>query len=975
MSDDVRPSPAPPSPAASSGAALLTVGYGKRSGAEFLALLREHGVEFLLDVRSAPCSKFKPEFNKEPLAAALRAAGIRYVFMGDALGGRPGAPECLTDGEVDYAKVRQQPFFQAGLARLRKAYEQGRRVALMCGEERPEQCHRSRLIGAALDALGLPVRHVDENGRLLTQTQVMDRLTGGQLALPVGAEEIAAAPPDAEPEPGAWATAIPAAEFRAGPGESPASATPPAVSAAEESSAGPPPEPVDPARARVVLKQTFGFSGFLPLQAEVIERLLARRDTLVVMPTGGGKSLCYQLPALLFDGLTVVVSPLIALMQDQVRQLHELGVPAAFLNSSLARAEYGAIARQVRRGEARILYVAPETLLRPDTLELLAHGRLACFAVDEAHCISEWGHDFRPEYRELQAVRRRFPRAVCVALTATATRRVREDIRRLLDIPEEGEFVASFNRANLSLAVLPRRDGLGQVLAFLEAHRQQAGIIYCATRKQVDRLAAELQERQWPALPYHAGLDPETRRRNQEQFVRADDAVMVATIAFGMGINKSNVRFVLHFNLPKDLESYYQEIGRAGRDGLPADCLLLHSRRDAITIRRFIDEGAASEAAGRQARLEAMIRYAETTQCRRVPLLAYFGETHPGRCEHCDNCRSEAAPVETTDVTEAAQKFLSCVRRTGERFGAAHLIDVLRGSRSQRVLDRGHDRLSTYGIGKDLSATAWRELARQFIEQGLLEQDLQHGGLRLTEKAWEVFRGAPVRARVPTEAAPTPSRRAAALPGHDAELFARLRQLRRELADAANLPPYIIFTDRALVEMAARYPRTEAQFLEINGVGQAKLAHYGETFLRAIREYCEPRGLAPRGAEPPAPAPPPPSERTVWRTGEKRRQEMVGEQLAAGRTVTEIATELGIKPATVLKHLGAWLAEGHTLDPAPLWRSSPLPVTERHRVLAAFAELGAERLAPVREALGGRVSYDDLHLLRCYWLAGGTGEE
>ena len=330
------------------------------------------------------------------------------------------------------------------------------------------------------------------------------------------------------------------------------------------------------------------------------------------MPTGGGKSLCYQLPALLLDGLTVVVSPLIALMQDQVSQLHQLGVPAAFLNSTVQLHEYICTTNRVRRGDVRLLYVAPETLLRPETLLLLEQSRLACLAVDEAHCISEWGHDFRPEYRQFQEVRGRFPQAVCLALTATATTRVREDIRRLLSIGADGEFVASFDRRNLFLAAEPRRDGLAQTLAFLEKHRGQAGIIYCGTRRQVDELTAALNDNGWPALPYHAGLDDEVRRQNQERFIRDDVPLMVATIAFGLGINKSNVRFVVHYHLPKDLESYYQEIGRAGRDGLPADCLLLHSRADAVTTRRFIDEGAASERPGRQARLDAMMRYAET---------------------------------------------------------------------------------------------------------------------------------------------------------------------------------------------------------------------------------------------------------------------------------------------------------------------------------------------------------------------------
>jgi len=728
--------------------------------------------------------------------------------------------------------------------------------------------------------------------------------------------------------------------------ESTVSASPDAVAPSND-------RPVDVARVRKVLKQTFGFAQFLPLQEQVVERLLARQDTLVIMPTGGGKSLCYQLPALLFDGLTVVVSPLIALMQDQVRQMQEVGVPAAFLNSTLSNHEYLAITRQVREGGIKMLYVAPETLLRPETLLLLERSRLVCFAVDEAHCISEWGHDFRPEYRQLQAVRERFPRAACVALTATATPRVREDIRRLLGIPAAGEFIASFDRANLSLAVVPRRDGLGQVLAFLEEHRGQSGIIYCSTRKQVDQLANELAARDWPALAYHAGMENEARRNNQEQFVRGDNTLMVATVAFGMGINKSNVRFVLHYNLPKDVESYYQEIGRSGRDGLPADCLLLHSRRDAVTNRRFIEEGAASEAPGRQARLDAMIRYAETAGCRRGPLLSYFGESHDGRCGNCDNCVEPKEKVERTDVTEAAQKFLSCVKRTGEIFGAGHVIDVLRGSQSERVLQRGHDRLSTYGVGKELSKEAWRDLAQQFIEQGLLEQDLQHGSLRLTSKAWAALKGEPVFARLQpmvTKAATT----RADLPPHDTELFEALRRLRRELADAARLPAYIIFSDRTLVEMAALRPTTEAQLLNVSGVGQSKLEHYGAAFLSAIRDHGQSHPT-PNSTGSPA---------TSWLTGEQRRHEVVGKLFAAGKSLEDIAGQFGIKRGTVLKHLTTWHQAGNPLDAIRLLQASRVAEADRQRVFALFDELGCDRLGPVHEALGGSVAYDELHLLR-----------
>ncbi len=770
---------------------------------------------------------------------------------------------------------------------------------------------------------------------------------------------------------------------------SPVHAPKSATSRPKPEQAGVPATQRDLARARQILKQTFGFKQFLPLQAEIITRVLDRCDTLVVLPTGGGKSLCYQLPALLLDGLTVVVSPLIALMQDQVTQLHQIGVQAAFLNSTVEIHAYTTTTKRVRSGEVRLLYVAPETLLRPETLVLLEQSRLACFAVDEAHCISEWGHDFRPEYRQLHQVRRRFPQAVCVALTATATPRVREDIRRLLGIPAVGEFVASFNRPNLFLAVRPRRDGLGQTLAFLERHRGQSGIIYCTAKKTVDRLAAELTARGWAALPYHAGLDNETRRRNQDAFIRDDATIIVATVAFGLGINKSNVRFVLHYNLPRDIESYYQEIGRSGRDGLPAECLLLHSRADAVTIRRFIDEGAASERAGRQARLDAMIRYAETAECRRVPLLAYFGETlsaghaqpcppaptrsvtpadkavrapvggaHP-QCGQCDNCRTGKQPVEVVDVTQAARGFLECVQRTGECFGPSHIIDVLRGSRSERVLARRHDRLGIYGRGREFSKEEWRELVDEFMEQGLVQQDLQFGGLQLGVKARQVLCGDKVFVRRQHAAAMVAVHEGAGAE-HDPELFECLRRKRRELADSAGVPAYFIFSDRTLVEMATHLPRRREQLLAINGMGEVKLANYGDTFLQLINDYCTSHGRAesPAGGQDAA-------EETTWLTV-KRRFEEVGEAFAAGQSIDDLAERFAVKHETILQNLQRWHAAGHHMDADRLLLCSRLPAQERDRVLAQFRKLGHQQLSPVYNALGGRVAYDELHLLRLY---------
>ncbi len=603
--------------------------------------------------------------------------------------------------------------------------------------------------------------------------------------------------------------------------------------------------------ARHLLKQIFGFADFLPRQAEVIRHVLQGRDALAVMPTGGGKSLCYQLPALVFDGLTVVISPLIALMQDQVNQLHLLDVPAAFLNCTLTHRDWIAAADRARAGHLKLLYVAPETLLRPETLRLLEDSRLACLAVDEAHCISEWGHDFRPEYRQLRQVRRRFPSAVCLALTATATPRVREDIRQLLEIDRSGEFIGSFNRPNLFLVSRPRRDPLHQTIDFLEQHRDQSGVIYCATRRQVDQLTDDLKSLGWPVLPYHAGLDDKTRKRNHERFTREDTVVMVATIAFGMGINKSNVRFVLHYHLPKDLESYYQEIGRAGRDGSPADCLLLHSAADASTIRHFISQGAPSEQPGRLARLAAMLAYAEAQNCRRQPLLAYFGQpSNP--CRHCDNCLRQLASIPPTDVTHAARLFLSCILETGELFGAAHLIQVLRGSRAQRITGKQHDRLSSHGAGRHFPLDLWRELTRQFIAQGLVDHDPQYGSLRINAKSRRVQAGEKVFAHLDPGQAFSVAPRPEGEPRYDQTLFQSLRRLRRELADRAGVPPYLIFSDRTLIDMAIRLPRNVEEFLAIHGVGEAKLARYAAAFLEVLQAHqlTASTSLDPDPAEP-----------------------------------------------------------------------------------------------------------------------------
>jgi ATP-dependent DNA helicase RecQ len=712
--------------------------------------------------------------------------------------------------------------------------------------------------------------------------------------------------------------------------------------------------------AQRLLKTVFGYDTFRSLQAQIVANLLAKRDTLAIMPTGSGKSLCYQLPALLFDGLTVVVSPLISLMQDQVNQLLELGAPAVFLNSTLDYGAYRATTERVKRGEVKLLYTSPETLLRPETLVMLDRCQVNCLAIDEAHCISAWGHDFRPEYRQLLSVRQRYPGAVCVAFTATATARVRRDISEMLGFRHENEFVARFDRENLYLAVQPRTDGLAQTLAFLNAHRNASGIIYCSTRAGVDRLTTRLAAKGWGVLPYHAGMSDEDRRRNQDAFSRDRTPIIVATIAFGMGINKSNVRFVLHYNLPQSIESYYQEIGRAGRDGLRADCLLLYSPADRQTIYGFIEEGAERERAGRHARLEAMTRYAEADGCRRAVLLPYFGEEPAAlSCGFCDNCLAVTeAQGEKVEVSDAARRFLTCVKLTGQMFGSGHIIDVLRGSQAARVLSRHHDRLSVYGTGRDLSSAEWKRLGEQFIRQGLAKQDMEHGGLQLTEKGQAVLAGGQVfvTAVVRTQpvAAPGPEM------AYDAALFERLRALRREIAEENNVPPYVVFSDRSLIEMATYFPASENSFLAIHGVGERKLAQYGGRFLAVIGAYSAEQGLSerPRSSN---------ASPSVARATQGRSAE-VGDRFAAGHSIVDLQAMYGVTQGTIVNHLYQGLRAGRGFPAERILEVSTASEADRRRALASMAELGTDALRPIYDAVEGSIPFDELHILRLYYL-------
>ncbi|HVF26507.1 MAG TPA: DNA helicase RecQ [Anaerolineales bacterium] len=710
-----------------------------------------------------------------------------------------------------------------------------------------------------------------------------------------------------------------------------------------------------------ILKTTFGYDTFKPLQREIIANVEARRDTLVIMPTGGGKSLTYQVPALLFEGLTVVVSPLIALMKDQVEQLSALGVPALFLNSSLAPEEYQQNMDLVKRGLIKLLYVAPETLLTARLSSLLSGLQVDLLAIDEAHCISEWGHDFRPEYRQLVGVRRRFPSAVCMALTATATPRVRNDIASTLGFTQSNEFVASFNRENLFIEVTPKRDPVAQTLRFLENFKDQSGIIYCFSRKQVDELAATLARYGYSVRPYHAGLEDNERKRNQEAFIRDDAQIIVATIAFGMGINKPNVRFVIHFDLPKSIESYYQEIGRAGRDGLPAHCLLLYNYGDASKLRYFIDQKDEPERSSSYQHLDAMTRYAEGSACRRKPLLSYFGEIFESEnCGVCDNCVGEES--ELTDITIPAQKFISCVKRSGERFGAAHIVDILLGSRNEKIERYSHQNLSTFGIGAELTKSQWMHISRQLVEKGLLNQEPAYRVLSVTAKGVELLKSRELVKGQINEAKkserPGVRGKASIESDYDKSLFSLLRNKRKELADAAGVPPYVIFSDKTLVEMAVYFPQSREPMLNISGVGKVKYERYGAAFLAIIREYSRANEIDEK-------------YKTPMRQTDKdanRRYVAVGEAYNAGESVDNLMKRYGVTADTILNHLARFIMAGNPLRTAEdLIALSKLSPEVQQKVFATFDEIGSDMLKPVYDKFNGTVNYDELRIMRlCY---------
>ncbi len=596
-----------------------------------------------------------------------------------------------------------------------------------------------------------------------------------------------------------------------------------------------------------LLKSTFGYATFRPLQREIIEANLVGEDVFALLPTGGGKSLCFQLPALARDGLTVVVSPLIALMKDQVDALHASGVAATFLNSTLSAEESRTRLRGLHRGDYKLLYVAPERLMLAGWIENLKTWNVSCIAIDEAHCVSEWGHDFRPEYRQLAKLRTALPEVPMMALTATATGRVREDIVTHLKLRDPQTFVASFNRPNLTYRVVPKDEPAKQIINFVRKREHESGIIYCASRATAERVAESLAGRGFLARPYHAGLDAAERARNQEMFLRDDTRIICATIAFGMGINKPNVRWVIHHDLPKNIEGYYQETGRAGRDGLPGDCLLLFSPGDIAKQTHFLDEITnEQERSIARAQLRQIVHYAESSGCRRAELLQYFGETFPlNNCGACDNC---AEPRESFDGTIVAQKFLSCVFRIQQasRFGAGlnHVIEVLTGAKTDKITRWGHDQLSTYGIGGELSRSQWASIGRELMRLGYVGLGTgEYATLELTAEGMAVLRArTPITLTKPAADAPKSRRVAPRREGDidcDEILFEKLRTLRKLLADERKVPAYIIFGDNTLRALAREYPQSLSALEGIPGIGEKKRAEFGEVFTATIAGYLK----------------------------------------------------------------------------------------------------------------------------------------
>ncbi|MBA2379014.1 MAG: DNA helicase RecQ [Blastocatellia bacterium] len=703
--------------------------------------------------------------------------------------------------------------------------------------------------------------------------------------------------------------------------------------------------------AREILQTRFGYESFRMHQEPAIASILAGKDCLLLMPTGGGKSVCYQIPAMIFDGLTLVVSPLIALMKDQVDALQSNGIAAAFLNSSQSSAEQVEVFRAVRSGEVKLLYVAPERLFQSGDrfIEFLRSISVSLFAIDEAHCISSWGHDFRPEYQRLARLKKDFQQVPLIALTATADALVRQDIVRHLAIPDAEIFVSSFNRPNIRYTVEPKRDSYGRLLDFISDRKDESGIIYCLSRASVERLADDLGAEGYAALPYHAGLDRSARDRNQTAFLNDDARIIIATIAFGMGIDKSNVRYVVHMDLPKNIESYYQETGRAGRDGLPSEALLFFSWGDVAKLKGFVEvDGNAEQSSVMLRKLDQMGEFGDLRSCRRRYLLNYFDEEMPDDCGHCDNCDAE---FETFDGTVIAQKALSAAVRTGQRFGASYLIDLLRGSKSQKMRLE-HLTLKTYGVGADISKDDWHVYFRDLIAQSLLKKTAgEYPTLLVTESGNQVLRGErSVQLYKVTHTDSSRSDRTETADYHK-ELFEELRQVRFRLAESRGVPPYVIFSDAALIEMATVLPQTDRDFTRISGVGAFKLKNYGPDFLAAIRAYCTTRGITP---DPVALRPARRQKQPSNRTGPDTHSQTLT-LFRSGLSVDEIAARRGLAVSTIESHLALFIADGRV-------QVEELVTPEKMALIKnALIDLKVENaIGPVKQHLGDDFSYGEI---------------
>lgn len=700
------------------------------------------------------------------------------------------------------------------------------------------------------------------------------------------------------------------------------------------------------------LQSVFGYESFRGQQAAIIDTVINRQDALVLMPTGGGKSLCYQIPALVCDGVAVVISPLIALMQDQVNALGQLGVAAAFLNSTLDSEQVWQIENRLRNNQLKLLYIAPERLLQARTLELLQAAQISLFAIDEAHCVSQWGHDFRADYLQLDILHQRFPEVPRIALTATADERTRKEIIHRLQLEDATHFIDGFDRPNIQYRIEPKQDARKQLLRFLHnEHAQDAGIVYCLSRKKVDETAAWLQTQGFRALPYHAGLPANIRQQHQDQFLREDSVVIVATIAFGMGIDKPDVRFVAHLDLPKSIEAYYQETGRAGRDGLAATAWMVYGLQDVVKLKQMLDQSPGSEQHKRieQQRLNAMLGLCEITSCRRQALLSYFGENDHQTCGNCDTCLN---PVATFDGTLVAQKALSTCFRSGQRFGVNHLIDILLGKETSKVKQFDHQQLSTFGIGKELEDQRWRSVFRQLTARSYVRVDHDRfGALVLTDKCRGVLRGEetlelredPTMTKTKTKG--QRKQKQPALNG-DADLWEKLRALRKNLADLQSVPPYVIFHDATLMEMIAREPDSLTAMAQISGIGATKLERYGQPFLDAINEHIEQRQQ------------PADSRRSAGDTERETLDLLVNH----GMLAADIAATRNLAVSTVYQHFSQLIERGDLA----LEQVVDLAQGEIDQITDTMLahEGGIQQLKPIYELLGGAYDYNILKCVR-----------